>query len=159
MAVAAVGTAEEDLVDGDIAPAECSGGTSHVQEPDAVGELGDVLEERVGVASQALHPTVQSEVVVFAEIFNIAHLQALGFGGFKNLGERDQMPVGKNVSVNKGILRAESCGGARDAVIEKDAAGPQQAVHGPEVLAEVLQSNVLKHADAGDLVEIVLYSL
>lgn len=104
VAAAAIGTLEENLMNGDVAAAKSGGRARHVEQPDAVGLLRDEPQQRGGVLLQPFDPVAQGEFVMLAKIFLVAHLHPLGFRGLKNLRESDQLPVGKDVAVNKEAL-------------------------------------------------------
>jgi hypothetical protein len=104
LAAAPIGTAEENLMDRYVSSAKCSGRTRHVQKPCSVRDFGYVPQKRTGVSPQPLDPAAQGEFIMFAEVFDIAHFQALRFSGFKNLREGDELSIGENVPVNKRSL-------------------------------------------------------
>jgi hypothetical protein len=104
LAATPIGAAEENLMDGYVSSAKCSGRTRHIQKPGAVRDSGYVLQKRTGVSPQPVDPAAQGKFIMFAEVFDIAYFQALGFSGFKNLRESDELSIGENVPVNKRSL-------------------------------------------------------
>jgi len=153
VAVAVVRLAEERLADGDVAAAEGGGGTGHVEEPDAVGLLGDVVEKLALAGLEAVDPEAEGAVVVLAEVLDIADFKPGSLGGAHHFKERDEFAVGEDIAVNEGAGADRRGGGADDAVVEEDSAGFEEPVGDAEVGGQVFEPDVLDHADAGDLVE------
>src|SRR5215211_5139184 len=102
---------------------------------------------------------------MFAQILDVAHLEALPFRGGDHRRGGHQITIGEDVSPNELVALPQASRNeienaampgllsAHDPVVEKQTAWLQRAVRDTEVFVESLDADMLDHADARDLVE------
>jgi hypothetical protein len=148
-----VGAAKQDLIHANVASAEGSRRTGHIQKPDAIRDLRHMPQDCIGVLPQPLDPAAQGEFIVFPKVLNIPHLQTPRFRSLKRLAKGHELAIGKHIPIDERIFSGWRRIRACNAVIEKDTARFQNTLHNLEILRQVFQADVLEHADAGNLVD------
>lgn len=144
---------QEDLIDGNISPAECRGRASHVQQPDSVGLFRDVISQFCFILAESLYPFAQGEFIVFAEILDVTHLESGCLCGIHRFGKGDEPSIGENVAINEGVFAGRRQRGPRDTVIEEYSTRTQESANALKVEWQALQPHMLKHPDAGNFVK------
>jgi len=74
-APAVVSTARENLVDCDLPTLKGCGGSRRVQQPDSVSCFRNDPQQRFPVSLEAVHPIAQGQLIVFAQVLDVAHFE------------------------------------------------------------------------------------
>src|SRR5215469_10483089 len=130
----------------------------HIQSPGPVGGFVGSLTCLPSTILQVAHPMAQGEHVVLTQVFDVANFKPTQSRFSQNTLDRSNIPVRKNVTVNKrrtimSLCQRSSC----DAVIQKYAARSQQLVCFSEVVGEHLLAHVLHHSNANQLVKRAMF--
>ena len=121
--------------------------------------LADFAPGSIGVALQAVDPVPQGACVVLAQSLRVDQLQS-GAGEtldhprhVRKLSARKDIILDEIADAAAQAIDAEPVVG--DAVIEYQAAGLEDALYLAEVTRVVAHADMLEHADAGDLIELL----
>ena len=102
---------------------------------------------------QPLYPVVKRQCIVFAKAFYVPNFKPAVFGNSQSGTDRNQFAIREDVFVGEGwAMLTIGCRG-RYPMIQKHASRAQQAPGVIEVLRHEGFPYVLKHANAGNLVE------
>src|SRR5579875_1866727 len=98
-------------------------------------------------------PAVQCLFVVFAQIFDIADLEAGALGGVHHFGYCQEFAIGEDIAVYERWSAPNWAGPPGDPVIQEEPAGKEHRVGALEVLAKILVPDVFTHSYAGDFMK------
>src|SRR5579871_4391135 len=91
---------------------------------------------------------------MLAQTLHVAHFQACLLRRFEGGMDRFQFAIGKDVTLREWLASWFALPAAqRDAVIEKDAASPQERIRLLKIQRQHSAADVLKHTDADQLIE------
>src|SRR5262245_16836576 len=134
--------------------------TGHVDEPRPQTPLPDHGPRFAPVSFQAVHPMPQRPSIVRSQAFGIPHLEALPRHLFDHRGDMRELAAREDILIDELADAAAELSVAqrvrRDAVVQHQAARPQQPMDLGEVGWQVALAHVLEHADARDLVETLI---
>jgi hypothetical protein len=144
-----------DLVDRREVVEEAVARGPQVQPPDphALGARDPRRLVEVGI--EALGPVAQRLGVVGLEVLHVPRDESRALQREQHDGELQRLAVGEHVALGERARRLVGVAQAGDAVVEEDPPGPQEAGELGPVAVDLLRADVLDHADAGHLVELL----